>query len=809
MLTLTTSAPGIIRGENATHTGQIAGFTGEDAQFTPSAVNQTITIEFEQEVSSVSFALYDVDRQQRIDFSARNNGGALVPVTLTPQSLITFLPITSGTAASMTAVNTNYANNVNTATVTVSVAGPVKRITMTVATLGSDAVFWLSDINACVPNGVFPTNYHRDASETPFDGQVPYFIATPDNQSAYLMDTLGRAWHLFTDAQYGTGTNGFINSFAYDYKHHLLYYVAERGNADSSVKTLKRYNFNTNTIQVIGDLEVLTGIPMFEQGIQSGGAAFYDDALYIGIEGGRHLALASNNSINTSVTRESIIWRIPITDTTISSFATYRGAQVWAMPAYTGLNSLHDWGDFLVRDGVLIDFNTARQGNSPFTYPNSAFHHYNLITGDTIQYSNPAPTTNGAVYAGQAALDWFGNVWVIRTNLLRYNMNGTMSGARAITTVRGPAWVGSAGDASEPFRPRMDFGDAPAAYEPNPLRPAVHDINPNLLLGASNEGEWVKSPSANAYINADADGAEEDGISSLNNITRSNTYLANVRVLNNTGAPATLFGWIDLDRDNVFEPSEAASVIVPSMATPQNIDLFWPNITNTLPNLTTTYLRLRITSQSNGMTTASATGYFSNGEVEDYLVNVDKTLLADNGVQLDATRLGAAAVQLKWQAEAGAWAHFVVQRSADGRSWHNLRIINGKDLLDGSKQSYQFVDSSANASMLYYRLQLQPITGNTAYTDAKKLLNNSDNRLRIVPNPVVQNAMIQVDCKIGGPLQWWVYQQNGQLVTQGYQQVGKGTNWVPLSGAEKLAAGVYVVVLQDAVSTRHSMFVKR
>ena len=46
MVTFTTSAAGMVRGENATHTDDAPGYTGEDALFRPSANSQTITMTF-------------------------------------------------------------------------------------------------------------------------------------------------------------------------------------------------------------------------------------------------------------------------------------------------------------------------------------------------------------------------------------------------------------------------------------------------------------------------------------------------------------------------------------------------------------------------------------------------------------------------------------------------------------------------------------------------------------------------------------------------------------------------------------------
>ncbi|MBK9380718.1 MAG: hypothetical protein IPN39_05280 [Chitinophagaceae bacterium] len=62
-----------------------------------------------------------------------------------------------------------------------------------------------------------------------------------------------------------------------------------------------------------------------------------------------------------------------------------------AIPAYRNGNdsSFHDWADFIIRDGVIYDYNTARAGSSPFKYKYSAYHHFNMMTGNRRLYQNP------------------------------------------------------------------------------------------------------------------------------------------------------------------------------------------------------------------------------------------------------------------------------------------------------------------------------------------------------------------------------------------------------------------------------------
>ncbi len=94
------------------------------------------------------------------------------------------------------------------------------------------------------------------------------------------------------------------------------------------------------------------GIPVFNLGIESAGAAFYDGALYLGIEGGHHDASGTANDR----TRETIIWRIDF-DASLNPVNAY---QVYGTNAYSPADpintSIHDWGDFLVKRRNSLQF---------------------------------------------------------------------------------------------------------------------------------------------------------------------------------------------------------------------------------------------------------------------------------------------------------------------------------------------------------------------------------------------------------------------------------------------------------------------
>ena len=192
--------------------------------------------------------------------------------------------------------------------------------------------------------GSFPINWHQGFSNRPFVGptqnQPDYFIVTPDNKSVYMMDPAsGKCYFLFSEV----ASAPYVNSFGYDPANKYLYYVTDGTGTPSSNKALKRYNFNTETIQtVLADVTTL-GFPTYDQGVESAAAAFYDGKLYLGIEGGR------SGSGGSTVTRETIVWCINL-DASQNPVSAY---QVFATDAYKNAtdSAMHDWADIIIKDG--------------------------------------------------------------------------------------------------------------------------------------------------------------------------------------------------------------------------------------------------------------------------------------------------------------------------------------------------------------------------------------------------------------------------------------------------------------------------
>jgi GEVED domain/Secretion system C-terminal sorting domain len=716
-------------GENITNTAEAGSFgAGADVQY---ANNGTITITFDTLVKNVQFSLYDIDINQTARVTADDGVAALVinMNVVTAGNIVVVGSPGIGPLATANAIAD--ANNDTKGTLNISIPGGgtgVKKIIITIGGTAGD--FWLSDITACV-NKTFATNYFIDAK--PFTGQATYILATPDSNSVSYIDTAtGNAKFLFSgNLAADANTPVFLNGLAYDHRKHYLYYVHDFGNKAYNTRTLRRWDYNTEAIDVSLAVDVNTlGIPTFDGGVESGGSSFYDGALYFGVEG--------NNSSNNSG-RESIIWRIDFD----ASNNPVKSCQVWATPADDGAGTrLHDWNDFVMRDGILFNFDGA--GSTA----QDDYYHFNMQTGVMLQdyttaASNDAPR--------QAAITWAGNVYWVYDSIGVYNGSGGVGPKRKIKG-RTPAnffpdWAvgtiigstkGASGDAAGPFKTKTDFGDAPASYDPATSDPATHEMDSTIRIGPAEDREFSKKG-----VTAIED--TDDGITSLSIFDPGTlTYLVQVKVYNHTGAPATLIAWFDYNGNGVFDASEAITPItVNSSVSLQSFWLWWPVILSPLPNGSYTYLRIRLTSASNGMTTSNPTGYYNNGEVEDYKVLVDHFPLAINLLTFDAVAENNKTVKLTWQAnEDAGLITYEIERSPDSRNWQHISFVEPAGA--GRLNNYESRDNQPLAGTSYYRLKMIN-SGSVKFSNIKAVtIKGSATDVVITPNPASNTARISL-----------------------------------------------------------------
>ena len=171
----------------------------------------------------------------------------------------------------------------------------------------------------------------------------------------------------------------------------------------------------------------------------------------------------------------------------------------------------------------------------------------------------------------------------------------------------------------------LDYGDAPDPLASTAGRyPTLqanggprHIIDNNLRMGPSVDGEPDGQPTSIAQGDDNDGNDDEDGVAPGQLIIgQGQTPSIVVTLTNQTGAQATVSGWIDYDRDGIFEPGEKATAAVNHGDTQATLD--FPAVPMDASGKS--FARFRIS--TNGASVAGPTGEAPNGEVEDYEVEI-------------------------------------------------------------------------------------------------------------------------------------------------------------------------------------------
>ena len=163
-----------------------------------------------------------------------------------------------------------------------------------------------------------------------------------------------------------------------------------------------------------------------------------------------------------------------------------------------------------------------------------------------------------------------------------------------------------------------DFGDAPSSYgtdiggEQASHRPDA--VGPALRLGATVDIEDAPASSVGANGDDTTGTDDEDGVGPIA-VTTGAAPSVPVTVTNATAGPATLAGWVDLDKSGTFDANERAVGTVAAGTAGGTVTLtFTGNVTTTQ----STYARFRI--YPGIVANPLAIGPVEGGEVEDHAV---------------------------------------------------------------------------------------------------------------------------------------------------------------------------------------------
>ena len=350
-----------------------------------------------------------------------------------------------------------------------------------------------------------------------------------------------------------------------------------------------------------------------------------------------------------------------------------------------------------------------------------------------------------------------------------------------------------------------DFGDAPDSYgtrlSSNGPRHVYNDEVTKLCLTDGMipndiDAEADGQPSEQAGgDNAVATGGfgtpfmfnDETGLVSYSSLTTGSTsWIATLSVKNQTGASATLSGWLDANRNGTFEAGERVQATVPADPSGNlvSVTLRWEGLTTLMTG--PTFVRFRVASNPNDV--ANPTGVASDGEVEDYSLAITQTPMPVSLISFRGQWVEHTGNQLNWTT---AWetnsAYVDVQRSSDAKSFETIGRVTSAGNSQVT-QTYTFTDEpGGQALLLYYRLKQVDLDGKMTYSSIVAIRHEPSAvlLLTVYPNPASEQLNLRFDND--QPIsRVRIYTSGGVEVMS---QDG-ASDWVPIRA---LPAGQYVI----------------
>jgi hypothetical protein len=137
--------------------------------------------------------------------------------------------------------------------------------------------------------------------------------------------------------------------------------------------------------------------------------------------------------------------------------------------------------------------------------------------------------------------------------------------------------------------------------------------------------------------------------------------------------------------------------------------------------------------------------------------------------------------------------HFEVERSADGRTFETIGVVDAK----GSNSVYSFVDRLPIIGLNYYRLKMLDIDGEFEYSVVRTVTFDKDLRgIKIYPNPTTDKVYLE---RVPEGSEISVLAIDGRLIRK-FQIESTVRQEVSLKGNE---AGVYLIEISNKGVTNH------
>ncbi len=190
------------------------------------------------------------------------------------------------------------------------------------------------------------------------------------------------------------------------------------------------------------------------------------------------------------------------------------------------------------------------------------------------------------------------------------------------------------------------------------------------------------------------------------------------------------------------------------------------------------------------MTTSNATGYFYDGEVEDYRVLIELSALTANHVNLTAKKINNKHVKLQWtMADEKNISSYSLEKSSNRRTWSQVHTVPAAN--SQSKVTYEFDDHQVSGITTYYRVKVIRSNNSFFQSDMKKIVIQNITQINFSPNPASNYLNVTIQAEATANAKIILTDMGGRTVVERNIVVQQGGNQINMPFNKSLAPGIY------------------
>jgi hypothetical protein len=195
------------------------------------------------------------------------------------------------------------------------------------------------------------------------------------------------------------------------------------------------------------------------------------------------------------------------------------------------------------------------------------------------------------------------------------------------------------------------------------------------------------------------------------------------------------------------------------------------------------------------MTNNNPTGYYEDGETEDYTVLVDDFPLKVNLLSFNAKLTADEKVKLEWTTSGEEnFNGFEVQRSADNTNWTVAGNVYATGNGNTGENDYSLLDLQPLPSRSFYRLRLISGDGKFRYSEIRTVtIKKGIQEITLSPNPASDITTLTVLSLVDTDAGIMISDMKGRSLYEHAVDVNKGMNTISLPFIQKLNSGMYIV----------------